>query len=329
MSSNGPASTNVASRKRQLRRNGRYDYDPILGRSRAPWPGGKKLALYVAVGVEDYDFGDGRVENLLEGIPAPDLVNASWRDYGNRVGGFRLLKRLETFAITPTILLNTAVYDSAPELVAEARRLGSEIVGHGVSNSDSLEAMSEAEERSYLVAVAERIRLEEGEAPLGWSSPWLTHTENTLDLLAESGYRYVMDLRADDQPVSLQTRGTPLLAMPYSLELNDSTSMVIRAVPPADFADMIIDEFDELSLAAKDQPLIMSIILHTFISGVPFRLKQITRALEYIAGHGTDVWFARPRDIYEAIQSHVTPEPAGALRGATPNKPVVTTGDPR
>jgi peptidoglycan/xylan/chitin deacetylase (PgdA/CDA1 family) len=329
MSPNSVASTNTVSPKRQLRSNGRYDYDPIVGRSRASWPEGKKLAVYVAVGVEDYDFGAGRVENLLEGIPAPDLVNASWRDYGNRVGGFRLLRRLESFGITPAILLNTAVYDSAPELIAEARRLGSEIVGHGLSNSDSLEAMSEDEERAYLEAVAERIRQEEGEAPLGWSSPWLTHTENTLDLLAESGYRYVMDLRADDQPVSLQTRGAQLLAMPYSLELNDSTSMVIRGVAPAEFADMIIDEFDELVLASEDQPLIMSVILHTFISGVPFRLKQLTRALAYIAGHSTDVWFARPRDIYEAIQTQTNPECVGALPDAIANKPAVTTGDPR
>jgi len=329
VSSNSHASTGVGSLTRQLHTNGRYDYDPILGRSRAPWPHGKKLALYIAVGVEDYDFGDGRVENLLEGIPAPDLVNASWRDYGNRVGGFRLLQRLDAFGITPTILLNTAVYDSAPELIAEARRLGSEIVGHGFSNSDSLAAMSEADERSYIGAVAERIRLEEGEAPLGWSSPWLTHTDNTLDLLAESGYRYVMDLRADDQPVSLRTRGTPLLAMPYSLELNDSTSMVIRGVSPADFADMIIDEFEEMLLAAEDQPLVMSVVLHTFISGAPFRLRQLTRALEHIAGHGTDVWFARPRDIYEAVQSHITQKHAGALPAAVSIKPAVATGERR
>ena len=328
MSANSHTSSAV-SRKRQLRTNGRYDYEPILGRSRAPWPDGKKLALYVAVGIEDYDFGNGRVENLLEGIPAPDLVNASWRDYGNRVGGFRLLQRLETFGITPAILLNTAVYDSAPALIAEARRLGAEIVGHGLSNSDSLESMSEVEERSYLEAVAERIRREEGEAPFGWSSPWLTHTENTLDLLAESGYRYVLDFRADDQPVRLQTRGAGLLAMPYSLELNDSTSMVLRAVSPSDFADMIIDEFDELLLAAEDQPLIMSIILHTFISGVPFRLKQISRALEYIAGHGAGVWFARPRDIYEVVQPHRALEHSGTVPDATSVKAVVTMNDPR
>lgn len=327
MNSKSQISTRLAFGKRQLHKNGRYDYGPIVGQPAAPWPGGKKLALYIAVGVEDYDFGNGHVENLLDGIPAPDLVNASWRDYGNRVGGFRLLQRLESFGIPPTILLNTAVYDSAPELIAEARRLGAEFVGHGVSNSDSLGDMSESDERSYLEAVAERIRLEEGEAPLGWSSPWLTHTENTVDLLAETGYRYVMDLRADDQPVSLQTRGAPLLAMPYSLEINDSTSMVGRAVSPGDFADMIIDEFDELSLAANDQSLVMSVVLHSFISGVPFRLRQLTRALEHIAGSGKDVWLARPRDIYAVLQSRLAPE-NGVRMPATPlEAPAV--GDPR
>jgi peptidoglycan/xylan/chitin deacetylase (PgdA/CDA1 family) len=281
----------------------RYDYAPILGRAETPWPGGKKLAIYIAVGIEDYHFGDGRVENLLDGVPAPDLVNASWRDYGNRVGAFRLLKRLESLGITPTILLNTAVYDSAPDLIAEARRLGAEIVGHGVSNSDSLEGLNETEERAYLEQVADRIESEEGARPAGWSSPWLTHTESTLDLLAETGYRYVMDLRLDDQPVWLNTRGTPLLAMPYGLELNDSTSMIGRGVAPAEFADMIIDEFDELLAAAteENQPLVMSIIVHSFISGVPFRLKQLTRALEHIAAHADEVWFTQPREIYEVV----------------------------
>jgi peptidoglycan/xylan/chitin deacetylase (PgdA/CDA1 family) len=329
MSTDRQTTRRVESGGRQLRKNGRYDYDPVLERPRDHWPDDKKLALYVAVGVEDYDFGNGRVENLLDGVPAPDLVNASWRDYGNRVGGFRLLQRLESFGITPTILLNTAVYDSAPELVAEARRLGAEIVGHGLSNSDSLGGMSEDEERSYLEAVAERIRLEEGEAPLGWSSPWLTQTENTLDLLAETGYRYVMDLRADDRPVSLRTRGTPLLAMPYSLELNDSTSMIGRGVSPADFADMIIDEFEELSLAAKDQPLVMSLVLHSFISGVPFRLRQLTRALEHVVAHAGEVWFTRPRDIFEVVRPQAVPGEGPALAKMPTLEPPVATGDPR
>lgn len=286
----------------------RYDYLPIHGRAQAPWPAGKKLAVYVAIGLEEYDFGAGHTENLLDDVPAPDLVNASWRDYGNRVGAFRLLKRLESFGVPPTILLNTAVYDSAPELMEEARRLGAEFVGHGITNSDSLAGLTAEEERRYLTAVSDRILAHEGTAPLGWSSPWLTHTANTLDLLADTGYRYVLDLRLDDQPVWLNTTGSPLLAMPYGLELNDSTSMVGRHVSSAGFADMIIDEFDELLLAAQEQPLVMSIVVHSFISGAPFRLKQLTRALAHMAGH-EDVWFTQPRHIYDVVRSNADIQP--------------------
>ncbi len=287
----------------------RYDYSPILDRAPVSWPGGKKLAVYVAMGVEHYTFGEGQTEDLLEGVSAPDLVNASWRDYGNRVGAFRLLQRLESLAISPTVLLNTALYEAAPALLEAIRRSGAEVVGHGVSNSHSLNSLSESEELLYLKEVAARIHDEEGAAPLGWSSPWLTQTENTLDLLGESGYRYVLDLRLDDQPVWLNTRSAPLLAIPYALELNDSTSIIGRNVSAREFADMIIDEFDELLLAAEEQPLVMSIVVHSFISGVPFRLRQFGRALEHLVSRRDEVWFTQPREIYRVI--------AGDRPGAT------------
>ncbi|MCU1529670.1 MAG: polysaccharide deacetylase [Frondihabitans sp.] len=283
-----------------LESHDRYAYSPITASATGTWPNGARLAVYVAIGIEDYHFGGGQTENLLEGVPAPDLVNASWRDYGNRVGAYRLLDRLDSLGVPATILLNTAVYDSAPALLDRAREGGAEIVGHGVSNSDSLEGLSEVDERAYLTAVAGRIRDEEGAAPFGWSSPWLTHTEATVDLLGETGYRYLLDLRLDDRPVWLSTRAEPLLAIPYALELNDSTSIIGRGAGASEFADMIVDEFDELLQASVDQPLVMSIVVHSFISGVPFRLRQLTRALEHLNTHRPDVWFAQPRDIYAA-----------------------------
>jgi hypothetical protein len=281
----------------------RYDYVPISGRPAVSWPHGKKLAVYVAMGVEQYEFGEGFTEDLLEDVRAPDLVNSSWRDYGNRVGAFRVLDRLEKLGIPTTILLNTAVYDSAPQLLDRARRMGAEIVGHGISNSHSLGAFGESEEANYLRMVASRIEREEGAAPLGWSSPWLTQTAHTVDLLGEVGYRYILDLRFDDQPIWLNTRSEPLLAIPYALEINDSTSMIGRHVGAREFADMIIDEFDEMLVSSQELPLVMSIVVHSFISGVPFRLRQLVRALEHLISFREDVWFTRPRDIYQAVMN--------------------------
>ncbi|MEU0495844.1 polysaccharide deacetylase family protein [Mycobacterium sp. NPDC006124] len=280
-----------------------YAYSPLPARPRGAWPNGARLAVVVCVGVESYRFGAGHTEDVLADVPAPDLVNTAWRDYGNRVGAFRLFDLLGRLGIPPTVLLNTDVYDEAPDVVEAARKVSAEIVGHGRSNSDSLSGLTPEGERAYLADVAERIRTEEGQAPGGWSSPWLTHTPATLKLLAHTGYEYLLDLRFDDQPVWLRTESGPLLAIPYAAELNDSSTMVGRSVLPRDFADMIDDEFAELHAAAEHRPLVMSVVLHSFISGVPFRLRAVSRALERIAA-SDGVWLTTPRQIHRAVVEH-------------------------
>jgi peptidoglycan/xylan/chitin deacetylase (PgdA/CDA1 family) len=284
-----------------LATHGRYGFSAIGQRPTYRWPDGNGLALYVAVGVEEYAFGEGMTEDLLQGASKPDLVNAAWRDYGNRVGGFRLFDRLARYGIRPAVLLNTAVYDHALAIVEAARAVDAEFVAHGHANSDSLTTMNPQEEAVYIRAVADRIRQEEGKAPTGWSSPWLAHTPSTLDILAAEGFRYVADLRMDDQPVWLRTQSGRFLSMPYSLELNDSSTVIGRQASAREFAEMIIDEFDEMLEASRRQPLVMSIIVHSFISGQPFRLRALTRALDHIAAYRDNIWLARPGDIAEWI----------------------------
>jgi len=275
-----------------------YPYTPLPARPAGSWPNGARLAVVVCVGVESYRFGDGHTEDVLPGVPAPDLVNTAWRDYGNRVGAFRIFEVLRSLGIPPTVLLNTDVYDEAPAVLQAARRAGAEIVGHGRSNSDSLSQMTPDAERTYLTHVADRIRAHEGAAPGGWSSPWLSHTPATLNLLAETGYRYLLDLRLDDQPVWLTTKSGPLLAIPYNAEINDSSTMIGKQASAHEFADMIVDEFAELS--ATQHPLVMSIVLHSFITGVPFRLRAVRGALERVAT-GDGVWLTTPREIHQAV----------------------------
>ncbi len=277
-----------------------YGYTPLPGRPVGSWPNGARLALVVCVGIESYRFDDGLTEDVLTDVPTPDLVNTAWRDYGNRVAAFRLFDMLRRLGIPPTVLLNTDVYDEAHAVIEAARAASAEIVGHGRSNSDVLSGMAPDAERAYLTDVADRIRIEEGSAPGGWSSPWLSHTPSTLDSLVASGYRYLLDLRLDDQPVWLSTESGPLLAIPYAAELNDSSTMVGRNVSARDFADMIDDEFAELHAAANQIPLVMSVVLHSFISGVPFRIRAIGRALERIAA-SEGVWLTTPRDIHRAV----------------------------
>src|SRR5512136_2436708 len=113
------------------RTHDRYPYSPIAARPVYDWPGGKRLAIYAGLNPEWFAFGEGLGAELAPGGPQPDVLNFAWRDYGNRVGAWRLIELLDEFALPATVLLNSAMYDYAPSLVAAHRARGDEIAGHG------------------------------------------------------------------------------------------------------------------------------------------------------------------------------------------------------
>ena len=128
----------------KLPAHGRYEHSSIFSRPAYDWPGGKKLAVYFALGIEHYAFNEGLVENLVPGIPAPDVLNTSWREYGNRVGAWRVLNAFTGYKLPLSILLNTAVYEEAPDLMAACSKAGCEMIAHGYSNSETLADRGEA-----------------------------------------------------------------------------------------------------------------------------------------------------------------------------------------
>ena len=285
-----------------LATHGRFDYQPITQRPSFRWPNGARLALYFALGLEDYHFGEGLSENLVAGGAHPDVLNTSWREYGNRVGAWRLLECFAQYRLPLSILLNSALCEHAPQLVQACQAAGCELIAHGYSNSDTLSGLSEAQEARYLRQVATQMQQFSGHAPAGWASPWIAETPLTPDLLHESGYEYLLDWCMDDQPVWLRTRGGRILSVPYSQELNDSSSIIGRQADAHDFAASVIDQFDEMR-RGTDQPLVMSVVLHSFISGQPFRLRALRRALEHIAQARDTLWLTQPGDIARHYRS--------------------------
>jgi allantoinase len=283
-----------------LRTHTRYAYSPIVRRPSFRWPNGARLAIYFALGLEQYSFGEGLTEDLVPGIAPPDVLNNSWRDYGNRVGAWRILDAFRQQGIPLAILLNSALCEHAPELVQTCHAAGCEMIAHGYSNSDTMAGMAETDESAYIRRVAAQMRELTGNAPAGWASPWIAETALTPDLLQEAGFSYLLDWCMDDQPVWLTTRGGRILSVPYSQELNDSSAIIGRHVGAAEFSGMIIDQFEEMRATPGDQPLVMSVILHAFISGQPFRLRALRRALDHILKSGEPLWLTQPG----AIASH-------------------------
>ena len=286
-----------------LRSHGRYEYSPIVTRPAGRWPNGQGLAVYVALNLEQYAWGEGLVEDLVPGIPGPDVLNNSWREYGNRVGAWRLLELLQSLALPVTLLVNSELYDACPQLVAAFRAQGAEVASHGRTNSEHQAGLDEAAEHALIAEVTKTIARHEGRPPAGWLSPWIAETERTPDLLQEAGYRYLLDWCSDDQPVWMRTRSGRILALPYPQELNDSAAIIGRHVGAREFADMIVDQFDEMVEQSTRTPLVMGIALHAMIAGQPFRLRALRSALRHIAERRERCWLTTAGAIAEAMQA--------------------------
>jgi allantoinase len=287
---------------RALKGHGRYAYSPITRRPDYAWPEGRRLAVYLGFNVEHFDFGQGLGAALGPKSPEPDVLNYSWRDYGNRVGVWRCLDLFEALKVPLGALINTALYDDCPEVVEAFVKRGDELIGHGHSNSERQGTLSEADERALLAYCRSRIARESGQTPQGWLSPWISESLLTPDLLAEAGYRYTLNWCHDDQPVRFETRsGKTLWSIPYPQELNDIPMIVARQMDGRDFADMIVDNFDEMLAQCESQPLVMGIALHPYLVGQPYRLRHLRRALTHVLSQARRVWVTTPG----AICAHV------------------------
>ncbi|RAI58391.1 polysaccharide deacetylase family protein [Roseicella frigidaeris] len=284
-----------------LPHHGRFAYHPWPDRARYAWPGGAKLAVYLGVNLEHFAFGEGLGAELAPGGPQPDVLNHAWRDYGNRVGAWRLLELLDQLGLPATVLLNAALYDHAPQLVAAHRARGDEIAGHGRTNSERQSVLPEAAERRLIAESTAAIARHEGRPPRGWLSPWIAESHATPDLLAEAGYAYTLNWCMDDQPVWMATRRGRLLAIPYPQELNDIPAIVARKDGAEQFAAMIRAEFEErLEQVARDGVAqVMGIALHPYIIGHPYRLRALRGALAAIAARRDAVWFATAGGIHD------------------------------
>ena len=294
----------------ELRTHDRYDYVPLRGRADYSWPAGRCLAVYFALNLEHFSYGEGLGAELAPGGPHPDILNYAWRDYGNRVGAWYMLDAFDALRLPMAALVNSAMYDYASELVAACRLRGDEIVGHGRTNAERQGVLEEADERTLIAEATSRLSEAEGRPPEGWLGPWISHSHVTPDLLAEAGYRYLLDWCMDDQPVWFRCRGGKrILAVPYPQEVNDIPQIAGRKIGGDAFADIIIDQFDEMLELSQERPLVMGVALHAYLVGQPHRLRHLKRALRHIAKHRDRIWLTTPG----AIAQHCLSLPAGIV----------------
>jgi hypothetical protein len=186
---------------RLLPQHSRYDYVPLPERKDYSWPGGKRLAFTVTTNVEWFAFGAGLGHDPAKTVEPQTHRNYSWRDYGNRIGIWRLFDLLDELKLPAGHCTNSLVYEYAPQITDAIRKRGDEVVAHGRSNAENLRGLWQPDEERILREVTETIARHEGRPPKGWFGAGAYETADTPDLLKALGYTYFMDWPMDDQPV--------------------------------------------------------------------------------------------------------------------------------
>lgn len=298
--------THSAKTLTPLKDHGRFPYQPITQRPDYRWPNQSGLAVYLGLNLEHFMFGEGMGARLGPASPEPDVLNYSWREYGNRVGAWRMLSLFDDLQLPSGVIINTSLYDHCPDLVNAFVKRGDELIAHGHTNSEQQGTLNEADEKILLEHCKTSIQQHSQQNPIGWLSPWISESRVTPDLLQETGYHYNLNWCHDDQPIRMATRhGQSIWSIPYPQELNDIPMIVARQMDAKDFAQMIIDNFEEMLLQAKHQPLVMGIALHPYLMGQPYRLHHLRKALTHIAQYrdNNEIWFTKPGDICRYVDS--------------------------
>ena len=280
-------------------RYGPFPYTPITRRPKLVWPNGARVAVWVIPNIEFFPLdermpdGPGGSGGLI-----PDVLTWATRDYGNRVGIWRLMEVMARHGVRGTVALNSEICDAHPEIIEEGKKLGWEFMGHNQSNVRRLNKLPEGTEREVVRATLERIAAATGRKVAGWLGSGLQETWHTLDYLAEFGCKYVGDWVNDDQPYVMDLGGRRLCSIPYSAEINDKVAVEYHHVTSEEFERMIRRQFEVLHREGERSGRVMAIALHPYIFGVPHRIDALDRALKFVASQ-SGVWLATGEEIID------------------------------
>ncbi len=283
----------------EVRRPGRYEDLLILDRKPFLWPGGRTVAVWIIPNVEVFMFDPN--EGIPNANPAePDLINYSQRDYGMRVGLWRIADVMEAAGIKATVALNAGVCKVFPKAMEQMNKLGWEMMGHGITNSRNLRGLSLDEEREVIQTTLSMIEQSTGKKVKGWLGPGLGETFNTPDLLAELGVKYTGDWNNDELPYRMKVKKGEFYSLPYWMDVND-ISFYRLGRTGEEYYQAVAELFDNLYADSKKIPRVLGLPLHPFLTGQPVHIKYFRKVIDHIKQHDK-VWFATGGEIIDAYQ---------------------------
>lgn len=287
----------------------RYDWSIVFRRKPLEWPDGARVALWIVPQLEwfplDMKGSPVRPPGALE-RPYPDYRYYTHRDYGHRVGIYRIMKVLDRYGVKASVAINSALAERHSFLLNEVVRRGWEVIAHGVHmdkiHYGGLEKDKEAQQVHEAVQTLRRLS---GQPVTGWLSPAKSESGNTLDLLAAEGIEYVCDWCNDDLPYPMRTEKGQLYSMPHAHEIDDRLIIMQYHHGEQDFLEQVTDQFDVLYRESeKSGGRVMAITLNPWVIGQPYRIGYLDKALNHILGH-EGVWSATGAEILEATKAQI------------------------
>ena len=282
----------------------RVDYLPSVDRPTIRWPDGARVALWICPNIEHYEYMpdyDGK-RNPWPRTPYPDVQQYSWRDYGNRIGFWRMLEVFDKYQIRCGASLNLAVLEHYPEIRDAMVERDWDFMSHGIYNTQFLNDTPEEEEREFYRDSIDTLRRHTGKQLKGMIGPGISATERTPDLMVEAGLIYHSHWYHDDQPVPIKVKSGKLISVPYPMEPNDAR-MDGTGQEGEHFFRSCKDHFDQLYKEGAQSGQVMCIALHTSVSGQPYRIKYLDKVLAYIMGHDR-VWQTTADEIADYFIAH-------------------------
>jgi peptidoglycan/xylan/chitin deacetylase (PgdA/CDA1 family) len=264
----------------------RTPYSAIVDRPKISLPGGARIVVWTIVNLEVWDIGRPMARQVLPAptgqVLLPDVPNWAWHEYGMRVGVWRFFRLFESLGIRPTLSINARVCEDYTRVAAQARDAGWEFMGHAW---DQIPIHKIEDQAGMIRRSLDTIESFTGTRPKGWLGPGLTQTEETPDLLAAAGIRYIGDWVYDDEPTEIATTHGKLVTLPYTVELNDIPTMMVQHHESPYWLQRCRDSFDRLYQEGADRPKFMAIAIHPYISGQPHRIRYLEQVYEYINRH--------------------------------------------
>jgi allantoinase len=283
-----------------------WHWSPLVKRPVLQWPNGAKLAVCLLVELGHYEWKppEGAFDPPTHTPPHsmnpyPDYVTVTFREYGHRIGIFRMMEVFDRYNVKATVPMDAYTAEHYPGLVDECQNRAWEIIGHGITQRQAITSfMSEAEERDYIGRSIDALRKATGKAPAGWLSPEHSQSTRTPKILADMGVRYCCDLPNDEQPYRLHTPSGELFALPCMIEIGDTMGHYNRKLPLQRWVQMVMETFEIMCDDASETGLLLAFRLHPWCVGQPYRIKYLEEIVSCMTRR-EDVWIATGSEIID------------------------------